>query len=83
MHTASKLSLALLALTLVGTSVAQAQSANISATATVLTPLTLTGTAEITAIAAGADILVIGRAITGAADPAAAAQKILEDLRHG
>jgi len=26
---------------------------------------------------------VIGRAITGAADPAAAAQKILEDLRHG
>jgi orotidine-5'-phosphate decarboxylase len=35
------------------------------------------------AIAAGADILVIGRAITGAADPAAAAQKILEDLRHG
>jgi orotidine-5'-phosphate decarboxylase len=35
------------------------------------------------AIAAGADILVIGRAITGAADPAAAAQKILEELRHG
>jgi len=35
------------------------------------------------AIAAGADILVIGRAITGAADPAAAAQKILEGLRHG
>jgi orotidine-5'-phosphate decarboxylase len=34
------------------------------------------------AIAAGANILVIGRAITGAADPAAAAQKILEDLRH-
>jgi orotidine-5'-phosphate decarboxylase len=35
------------------------------------------------AMAAGADILVIGRAITGAADPAAAAQKILEELRHG
>jgi orotidine-5'-phosphate decarboxylase len=35
------------------------------------------------AIAAGADILVIGRAITGAADHAAAAQKILEGLRHG
>ena len=35
------------------------------------------------AIAAGADILVIGRAITGAADPAAAAQKILDELRHG
>ncbi len=32
------------------------------------------------AIAAGADILVIGRAITGAADPAGAAQTILEDL---
>ena len=47
MNTASKLSLALLALTLVGTSVAQAQSANISATATVLTPLTLTGTADL------------------------------------
>ena len=47
MNTASKLSLALLALTLVGTSVAQAQSANITATATVLTPLTLTGTANL------------------------------------
>ena len=35
------------------------------------------------AMAAGADILVIGRAITGAADPAAAAQKILDGLRHG
>ncbi len=43
MTTASKLSLALLALTLVGTSVAQAQSANINATATVQTPLTLAG----------------------------------------
>lgn len=31
---------------------------------------------------AGADILVIGRAITQAADPALAAQKILEELRH-
>ena len=35
------------------------------------------------AMAAGADILVIGRAITGAADPAAAAKKILDELRHG
>jgi orotidine-5'-phosphate decarboxylase len=35
------------------------------------------------AMAAGADILVIGRAITSAADPAAAAQKILHELRHG
>jgi orotidine-5'-phosphate decarboxylase len=35
------------------------------------------------AMAAGADILVIGRAITGAADPAAVAQKILHELRHG
>ena len=33
------------------------------------------------AIDAGADILVIGRAITGAADPALAAQSILESLR--
>jgi orotidine-5'-phosphate decarboxylase len=32
------------------------------------------------AIAAGADILVIGRAITGAHDPAAAAQAILASL---
>lgn len=32
------------------------------------------------ALAAGADILVIGRAITGAADPAAAARAILEGL---
>jgi orotidine-5'-phosphate decarboxylase len=35
------------------------------------------------AIDAGADILVVGRAVTGAADPAAAARKILEGLRHG
>ncbi|MDO8351835.1 MAG: orotidine-5'-phosphate decarboxylase [Aestuariivirga sp.] len=35
------------------------------------------------AMAAGADILVIGRPITGAADPAAAAQKILDGMRHG
>ena len=35
------------------------------------------------AMAAGADILVIGRAITGAPDPAAAAQKIRDDLHHG
>ena len=35
------------------------------------------------AMAAGADILVIGRAITGAADPAVAAQKIRNELRHG
>jgi orotidine-5'-phosphate decarboxylase len=35
------------------------------------------------AMAAGADILVIGRAITGAADPAVAAKKILDELRHG
>jgi orotidine-5'-phosphate decarboxylase len=35
------------------------------------------------AMAAGADILVIGRAITCASDPAAAAQKILDGLRHG
>ncbi len=35
------------------------------------------------AMAAGADILVIGRAITSAADPAAAAQKILHESRHG
>jgi orotidine-5'-phosphate decarboxylase len=35
------------------------------------------------AIAAGADILVIGRAITGAADPAVAARKIWGELRHG
>ena len=33
-----------------------------------------------TAIEAGADILVIGRAITGADDPAGAAQDILESL---
>ena len=33
------------------------------------------------AVDAGADILVIGRAITGAADPAAAAQSILQSLR--
>ena len=35
------------------------------------------------ALKAGADILVIGRAITAAADPAAAAQKILDGIRHG
>jgi orotidine-5'-phosphate decarboxylase len=35
------------------------------------------------AIVAGADILVIGRAITGAPDPAVAAKKILDGLRHG
>lgn len=35
------------------------------------------------AMAAGADVLVIGRAITGAADPAVAAQKILDEVRHG
>lgn len=35
------------------------------------------------AIANGADILVIGRAITGAADPAQACAQILKDLRHG
>jgi orotidine-5'-phosphate decarboxylase len=33
------------------------------------------------AVAAGADILVIGRAITGAADPAKAAQDILKSIR--
>jgi orotidine-5'-phosphate decarboxylase len=33
------------------------------------------------AIDSGADVLVIGRAITGAADPALAAQSILESLR--
>jgi orotidine-5'-phosphate decarboxylase len=32
---------------------------------------------------AGADILVIGRAITNSSDPAAAAQKILIELGHG
>ena len=35
------------------------------------------------AMAAGADILVIGRAITGAADPAVAARKIWDELRYG
>ncbi|MCA3556420.1 orotidine-5'-phosphate decarboxylase [Aestuariivirga sp.] len=35
------------------------------------------------ALAAGADILVIGRAITGAADPARAAQDILDTLAEG
>ena len=35
------------------------------------------------ALAAGADILVIGRAITGAADPALAARKIREALHAG
>ena len=36
--------------------------------------------ASLRAIASGADILVIGRAITGSADPARAAQGILADL---
>jgi orotidine-5'-phosphate decarboxylase len=36
-----------------------------------------------TALAAGADILVIGRAITNSADPAAAAAKILSEINHG
>ena len=35
------------------------------------------------AMAAGADILVIGRAITNSPDPVAAARKILGELRHG
>jgi orotidine-5'-phosphate decarboxylase len=35
------------------------------------------------AMAAGADILVIGRAITGSPDPAAAVQKILQEMGHG
>lgn len=35
------------------------------------------------AMASGADILVIGRAVTSAADPVAAAQKILGELSHG
>ncbi len=35
------------------------------------------------AMAAGADILVIGRAITQAPDPVAAARKIIDGLRHG
>jgi orotidine-5'-phosphate decarboxylase len=35
------------------------------------------------ALKAGADILVIGRVITTAADPAAAVQKILDGIRHG
>ena len=35
------------------------------------------------AVAAGADILVIGRAITGAADPARAAHEIVASLGHG
>lgn len=47
MNTASKLSLAVVALLAIGASTAQAQSATISATATVLTPLTLTGTADL------------------------------------
>lgn len=37
----------------------------------------------LTAIKAGADILVIGRPITGSADPAAAAQAILAELENG
>jgi orotidine-5'-phosphate decarboxylase len=35
------------------------------------------------ALQAGADILVIGRAITSAADPATAVKKILDGIRHG
>jgi orotidine-5'-phosphate decarboxylase len=35
------------------------------------------------ALAAGADILVIGRAITGAPDPALAARRIYESLNAG
>jgi orotidine-5'-phosphate decarboxylase len=35
------------------------------------------------ALAAGADILVIGRAITNSPDPAAAAAKILSEINHG
>ena len=35
------------------------------------------------ALAAGADILVVGRAITGSSDPASAAKKILGELSHG
>ena len=35
------------------------------------------------ALKAGADVLVIGRAITQAADPAVAAEKISRDLAHG
>jgi len=47
MNTASKLSLTLVALLALGTTAAQAQSANIQATATVQTPLTVTGTAPL------------------------------------
>ncbi len=47
MNTASKLSLAVLAITLVGATAAQAQSANITATAVVQTPLTVTGAASL------------------------------------
>jgi orotidine-5'-phosphate decarboxylase len=35
------------------------------------------------AIAAGSDLLVVGRPITGAKDPAARAQEILDDIAHG
>ncbi|MBT3793498.1 MAG: orotidine-5'-phosphate decarboxylase, partial [Rhodospirillales bacterium] len=35
------------------------------------------------AIKAGSDYLVIGRPITAAPDPAAAAQKIVEDIENG
>jgi hypothetical protein len=47
MTTASKLSLALVALLAVGATSAQAQSANITATAVVQTPLTVTGAAAL------------------------------------
>jgi hypothetical protein len=47
MTTASKLSLTVVALLTIGATAAQAQTANIAATATVLTPLTLTGAAPL------------------------------------
>ncbi len=47
MHTASKLSLAVVALLAIGTTTVQAQTANINATATVQTPLTLSGQADL------------------------------------
>ncbi len=47
MNTASKLSLAVVALLALGAATAQAQTAGINATATVQTPLTLTGQADL------------------------------------
>ncbi len=47
MNTASKLSLTIVALLALGATAAQAQSASIQATATVNTPLTVTGTAPL------------------------------------